>query len=220
MDLFLPSTECVRAMRITNETPPRSSVLDVISAVTKQPQKQCSMVFARLKRRHPDLAAVVGQWKFPGKAQKETPVTDTNGIAKIIMYLPGRGAADVRVHLAKRIGERTGGTEALLNAMLRNRCVVPIFPQKHPAPAIMQPVEPVSRSTPVAPHPSSPAQPEALTCLKNYAEGLRRVRDIMDISQEPEQKRMRRMLDVLCGPYAEPSDQPTPVKPFSSLLTK
>jgi hypothetical protein len=101
MELFLPSDESVQAVRITNETPPRVSVLDVIGTVTKQPPKQCSTIFSRLEHQYPEVSTICGNIKFNGRGQKETPVADAKGIVQIIMHLPSREAAAYKAKVAE-----------------------------------------------------------------------------------------------------------------------
>ena len=85
MELFLPSDESVQAVRITNETPSRVAVFDVIKAVTKQTLNNCRTIFYGLQRAHPELAGLTSQFNFPGLGRKETHVADTKGIVSNMM---------------------------------------------------------------------------------------------------------------------------------------
>ena len=51
------------------------------------------MAFKRLQHDHPEVTANSSDFKFRGRGQRDTPVTDVRGIVEIIMLLPGQQAA-------------------------------------------------------------------------------------------------------------------------------
>jgi hypothetical protein len=144
MELFLPSEECVQAIRISNETPPMVSVLDVIGTVTKQPPKHCSTIFARLEHQYPEVSSICGNFKFNGRGQKETPVADAKSIVQIIMHLPSRQAAAYKVNIASTFARYLGGDVSLANEVLQNQRIQESLPPDHPARFFAQSVESIS----------------------------------------------------------------------------
>ena len=45
-----------------------------------------------VKERYPEVAQNLGLFKFPGKAQRNTPVATCCGVVELVMLLPGRRA--------------------------------------------------------------------------------------------------------------------------------
>ena len=82
-----------KRVRKTNETPPRVSVIDLISVIDKKDNKQASTIFARLKNQF-ECSTICGTFKFPGGhgGNQDTPVTDARGVVTIINLLSGRRA--------------------------------------------------------------------------------------------------------------------------------
>ena len=61
----------VKRIRITDETPPRVSVVDVISAITRKSANEAAEQLRRLIERYPDVKANCFDVKFPkGKYEK------------------------------------------------------------------------------------------------------------------------------------------------------
>ena len=79
-----------QGIRKTGETPPRVSVIDVVSLVTEQCPQQAAHTLQRLLDDYPEVCHNVTHFKFSGRGQRETPVTDARGIIEIIMVLKGR----------------------------------------------------------------------------------------------------------------------------------
>ena len=64
----------VQRIRITDETPPRVSVVDVISAITRKSANEAAEQLRRLIERYPDVEANCFVVKFPkGKSEKRDP---------------------------------------------------------------------------------------------------------------------------------------------------
>ena len=111
-----------KRVRKTNETPPRVSVIDLISVIDDTDNNQASKIFARLKNQYPEIAVqtIWGNWKFPGARQKDTPVTDARGVVTIINLLSGRRAAQFRAASADVIVRYLGGDTSLIAEINRN----------------------------------------------------------------------------------------------------
>ena len=84
----------VAQMRKTDEN--QISVIDVAMVVTGGSQHDAARALRRLSDQHPEVGPNWPLLKFPGKRQRDTPVTDAKGIFEIIMLLPGRQAARLR----------------------------------------------------------------------------------------------------------------------------
>ena len=68
----------VKRIRITDETPPRVSVVDVISAITRKSANEAAEQLRRLIERYPDVEANCLDVKFPkGKSEKRDPGPST-----------------------------------------------------------------------------------------------------------------------------------------------
>ena len=90
------SDGAVRGIRKTSEDPPRVSVLDVISAVTGIDSGNSSNCYNRLREQFPEVCTFCSLFKFPGRGQRDTPITCVRGAVTIVMLLQGRAAALVR----------------------------------------------------------------------------------------------------------------------------
>ncbi len=96
-------------IRKTDENPPQISVIDVVVAITGQTQSNSAVAFKRLQHDHPEVTANSSDFKFKGRGQRDTPVTDVRGIVEIIMLLPGQQAARVRRQAAELLVRYLGG---------------------------------------------------------------------------------------------------------------
>ena len=79
--------DSVQQIRKTAESPPRVSVYDVLSAVTGYTPNNCVNLWQRLSDQFPEVTTHSSNFKFPGRGQRDTPVTDAEGITHIIMLL-------------------------------------------------------------------------------------------------------------------------------------
>ena len=86
--------QALRQIRKTAENPPKVSVYDVISTITGQSNPR--MIWDRLCTGFPEVVTYCDTFKFDGRGQQGTPVTDARGITEIIMVLPGKAAAHFR----------------------------------------------------------------------------------------------------------------------------
>ena len=111
-------------IRKTNENPARVSVIDVVAAITSQHQNgnsNAAVAFSRLKRDYPEVTANCSDLKFPGRGQRNTPVTGVSGIVEIIMLMGGSHAARVRRQAAELMTRYLGGDLALVDEVCRIR---------------------------------------------------------------------------------------------------
>ena len=111
----------VQRIRKTLEDPPRVAVYDVLQVVTGCPAYNCSTRWKRLQESFPDVSTSCANFKFSGKGQVATPVTDAKGIVEIIMVLPGRAAARVRRAAADVMVRYLGGDPSLVEEIAANR---------------------------------------------------------------------------------------------------
>ena len=102
-------------IRKTNETPPRVSVIDTIAAVTGRNANRSGEAIRELGDRYPEVNGNIVNLKFPGRRQRNTPVTDAKGIVEIIMLLPGKQAARVRRQAAELLCRWLGGDLSLVD---------------------------------------------------------------------------------------------------------
>ena len=95
--------DSVQWLRKTSERPPRVSVYDVLSLVTGVDAANCTNVWNRLVEQCPEVLTLSKNFKFPGRGQRGTPVTDAKGIVTIIMLLHGRAGAEERTREASSL---------------------------------------------------------------------------------------------------------------------
>ena len=67
-------------IRKTDETPPRISIIDVISAITGKNTNHAGFQLRRLFARYPEVNTICVNLKFPGPGQRDTAVTDARGM--------------------------------------------------------------------------------------------------------------------------------------------
>ena len=96
-------------IRKTDETPPRVSVIDTIAAITGRNANRSAEAIRELGDRYPEVNGNIVNLKFPGRRQRNTPVTNAKGIVEIIMLLTGRQAARVRRQAAELLARYLGG---------------------------------------------------------------------------------------------------------------
>ena len=74
----------------------RFSVFDVLVAFGDCNAKDVRMVLKRLMDGHSEVVTLCDYFKFPGRGQRETPVTNEEGMYQILMILPGERGAEFR----------------------------------------------------------------------------------------------------------------------------
>jgi hypothetical protein len=108
-------------IRRTSDAPPLISVVDVVAAIAEQTGSNAGNYVERLQISHPEVCSRFANYKFPGKGQKTTLVTDAQGIVEIIMILPGHYAACVRQQAAALLVRYLGGDPMLVQEVCRMR---------------------------------------------------------------------------------------------------
>ena len=106
-------------IRRTSETPPRVSIYDVIATTFGMKNPHDSWL--SLCREHNEVLGLTENFKFPGRGQRDTPVTDAKGIVQIIMLLPSRAAAPIRAKAADVLVRYLGGDSSLVPEIQANR---------------------------------------------------------------------------------------------------
>ena len=113
--------DSVRRIRKTAEDPPRVSVLDVVCVVAGLELHNAYNVWERLKTQFPEVSTHCSNFKFPGRGQRETPITCVKGAVLIVMLLPGRAAASVRKGAASPVVRDLGGDLTLVPDIAQNQ---------------------------------------------------------------------------------------------------
>ena len=134
----------VQQIRKTTETPPRLSVIDLVAAISGYSSNVASNVVLRLKATYPEVASSWCIYKFSGRRQRDTPVTDARGAIELIMLLPGKTAAMARQSAANVVVRYLGGDVTLVQEVMNHRQVQAELDPEHPASIFGQ-------SVPVAP---------------------------------------------------------------------
>lgn len=91
----------------------RSSVYDLISAIGQQ--KDPYNVWKRLVAAHPEGLTKCQTFKFPGRGQQETPVTDLRGWLYILALLPGAMGKKYREEAAQLVTRYMKGDQTLID---------------------------------------------------------------------------------------------------------
>ena len=110
----------IKRIRITDEEPPRISVIDLATAITKKDNNHAAHDVGYVKDRHPEVTQNLGDFKFRGQGQKQTPVTNLRGAVELTFLLPGRHAALVRRQAAELLCRYLGGDLALVDEVLHD----------------------------------------------------------------------------------------------------
>ena len=80
----------IKRIRITEEEPPRISVIDLATAIAKKEANHASQDVGYMTDRHPEITQILGDFKLRGQGEKKTPVTDLRGVLELTFLLPGR----------------------------------------------------------------------------------------------------------------------------------
>ena len=99
----------VTRLRKTDETPPRISVIDVAVALGGYDANSASTAVRRIREIYEGLDGKIADFKFPGRGQRSTPVTDARGAVELALLLPGRHAARIRRKAADLLVRWLGG---------------------------------------------------------------------------------------------------------------
>ena len=121
-----------KAVRKTQDVPPKVSVYDLIDVIMEIPNSG-RKTFFRLKNENPEVGALCPNLKFEGPGQRNTPVTDARGAVTIINLLPGRNAATFRAASADVFVRFMGGDPSLIDEIQRNAEAQQALPATSPA---------------------------------------------------------------------------------------
>lgn len=146
-NLTTVTDDSVQQIRKTDESPPRVSIYDVLGLITGYAPNNCVNLWQRLGRYYPEVTALSSTFKFSGRGQNFTPVTDAEGIVTIIMLLHGRAAASARQSAANVFVRYLGGDLSLVQEVMQNHEIQANIEPDHPAAIFGQSVPP-SQPTP------------------------------------------------------------------------
>ena len=82
----------VKQVRRTDEVPPRISIIDVAIAVMGKTQHDAAQDFRRLSDQYPEVGTNCSLYKFKGRRQRDTPVSDLRGVVEFVLLPPGNHA--------------------------------------------------------------------------------------------------------------------------------
>ena len=105
----------IKRLRITNEKPPRISVIDLAAVITTKDANQAAEQVSYVKKRHPEVTEIFGDFKFSGQGQKNTAVTDLRGAVELTFLLPGHHATRVRRQAAELLCRWLGGDMSIID---------------------------------------------------------------------------------------------------------
>ena len=133
--------DSVTKIRKTLEDPPRVSVYDVLQLVTGCSSNNCSTVYQRITEAFPEVLTKISNFKFSGRGQRDTPVTDAHGIVEILMVMPGKAAARARRSAAEVLVRYLGGDPSLVQEIATNKLRQEDLEEDDPARLFGQSVE-------------------------------------------------------------------------------
>ena len=99
----------------------RSAVCCPRRRFTGKDKNQAAEDLRRISTAHPEVKAICFDFKFPGRGQRDTPVTDAKGIVDIIMLQSTKRAARVRRQAAELLCRYLGVDLALVDEVCRLR---------------------------------------------------------------------------------------------------
>ena len=111
----------VKRIRITDETPPRISVIDAAIALTGKSHHDVAQDFRRVSEQYPEVGTKCSHFRFKGRGQRDTPITTIHGLVELVFLLPGRQAAQVRRQAAELLVRYLGGDLSLVDEVCRLR---------------------------------------------------------------------------------------------------
>ena len=131
----------VRQIKKTCEDPPRLSVINVIGAVTGHTLTVCSHTLQNLLQKFPEVRPNTSNFKFPGRGQRDTIVTDAHGIIEVVMVLKRKTTASVKKNAARVLVRYFGGDSTMIGEIAQNRLTQEELDEDHPARIFGQAVE-------------------------------------------------------------------------------
>jgi hypothetical protein len=126
------SLEQVGRIRMTPDKMP--SLVDVGVILTGKESRHVSDDLQNIFKKHPELSEKVGQIKFGGRGNRDTPIPkDLAALIEIIFLLPGRAAAQVRQVAAQLFVRHFGGDLSLIGEVERLNHVQTFLRENAPA---------------------------------------------------------------------------------------
>ena len=107
--------EILAAVRRTPESPPRASVLDVLTAVRGL---WSNTAWSRLRRRRPGLAARCPSHKFQGRCQKPTLVADASTLCDVALHVEWTASLQRKRVAAIAVVRHLSADESIVDAHL------------------------------------------------------------------------------------------------------
>ena len=194
------SDDSVQCVRKTAELPPRVSVYDVLGSVTGYAPEDRSKLFKRLSDQFPEVRTLCTNFKFSGRGQRDTLVTNAEGIVTIIMLLPGRAAAMARQSAASVLVRYLGGDLSLVQEVMHNHNLQAELEPEHPAAIFGQSVQPPG-PTPYEIEMARNARMQALHAAYQLAQAI-------DSTSQPRLRvEAQRAIDDVLLPHGETTDQ-------------
>ena len=111
--ILLPFVTDDTGIRITNETPSRLSVIDVIKAMTGKDANQAAEVNRRISQQNHEIAENIEKIKLTDNPKHPTPVANLPTIMSIIMVITGKKAAQARGSIAHHLCRFFAGDQTL-----------------------------------------------------------------------------------------------------------
>lgn len=108
-------------IRVTTESPPRLSAIDLTMVVCQVDSKYSSEIF---NKTDDEVSVNYGHFKFPGQGQRETPVVTATQAFELIMVLKGKMAGQYRKQMADIIRRYFAGDSALHAEVVANNTSV------------------------------------------------------------------------------------------------
>ena len=105
----------VKRIRITDDVPPRISVIDAAIALTGKSHHDVAQDFRRISEQYPEVGTKCSHFRFKGRGQRDTPITTIHGLVELVFLLPGRQAAQVRRKAAELLVRLLGGDISLVD---------------------------------------------------------------------------------------------------------
>jgi hypothetical protein len=195
-------------IRKTDDIPPRISVYDFIQAVTgnSNPRVTWADVSKRLADNGATLSEIYALHRFHGAGQRETPVTDANGVVRILNFLSGRRAEKFRDKCADIIVRYLGGDETLIAEIRRIRDVQEQLPSDHPLRVFGEEVE--ARAAPVVEDEDQRALKHQRVLNEMELDKAKHANEMARLRMQSSQELVegsKRLLDTLADGFAPPA---------------
>ena len=191
----------VQQIRKTAETPPRLSVIDLVAAVTGFTPHAAANAVLRLKAAYPEVSSLDGHFRFGGRGQRDTPVTDARGAIELLMLLPGKTAATARGCAANVVVRYLGGDVTLVQELMAHRQVQSELDPEHPASIFGQSVATPCETRHAEVEQAKHSRMQALSAAYQLAQAIN------STSQARLQVEAQKAIDAVLLPSGESAEQ-------------